>query len=344
MKYKSIINDVKLFDVGISINLIKKDNTLNVFSNNIELINEYPFNDSIQTIIQKGKYLFFNDINGHSYFQKDGQINKYDNYLLNIGVEHLYFIANELQQRSMCDNVINWSSEHSSIIHLIDANYIFTRTRKRKSPDVINCLNKTNGDCLWRFNLERLSENNLKSNYLVKTMIHSDENMIWIALNNNTVIALDIKTGSLIKKTSSIDNFNCDWLPSSIPLPEAMQIDKNRNLLVGLMWEFYWEINPTSGEINFYDLTDYFKKEKIRCDKPDYVLGDNHIYFISRNESKIGSFNLRTKKIDWSYKFEKNDNGVTPEILEIKGNDSMLGALDRNNTLHIFEKTQNETS
>ncbi len=171
----------------------------------------------------------------------------------------------------------------------------------------------------------------------VKRILGELNDELWVALNNHTVIALDVETGQLRKQLSSISDFKCDWLPSAIPAPEAMQIDKKRGCLVGLMWEFYWEINPDSGEITFYDLTEYFEEQKIRNDKPEYVLGDNHIYFISRHDSKLGALNLDTKKLDWIHGFEENENGAIPEILEIKGNDSLLGVLDRSHTLHIFE-------
>lgn len=187
----------------------------------------------------------------------------------------------------------------------------------------------------WVF---KMSELKGEGDIRVRRILGELEGQVWIALNKHIIIALEIETGVLTKHVSSISGFICNWLPSSIPAPEAMEVDAQRACLVGCMWEFYWEVNPVSGEISFFDLTDYFKKEKIRNDKPAYVLGNNHIYFISKDESKIGALNVETKRLDWSHSFEKDANGFVPEIVEIKGNDDLLGALDRNGVLHVFEK------
>lgn len=189
----------------------------------------------------------------------------------------------------------------------------------------------------WEYFFKDLGQN-WSDELRVKSILGTLENQLWVALNNHIVIALDIETGELKRHLSSINDFVCDWLPSAIPAPESMQLDERRNLLVGFMWEFYWEVNPKTGEIKFYDLTEYFKEQKIRNDKPEYVLGKNHIYFISKHDSKLGALNLETKKLDWLYIFEEDEQGIIPEILELKGNDFMLGALDRSHTLHIFEK------
>jgi outer membrane protein assembly factor BamB len=336
MRYNRIIKRVKLFEFNHGLGIVQDEFNFKILSSNLEFIDEISFGTNIQTIKGVCDYFILNDIYGHGYIAKKCSLEKYDHFILSIDDQYLYCISDNLYKISIIDRKVEWTSDYSSLTYIYDDNYFITRSKQRKLADIVICINIEDGKCKWKFNLSELENSNVKP-YQIKKFLYIGRGLIWIALNNHTVIALNTETGELIKQLSSISNFKSDWLPSSIPSPEAMQIDKQRNCLIGFMWEFYWEINPCSGEISFYDLTDYFKEQKIRNDKPDYVLGENHLYFICRDESKIGALNIETKKLDWIYTFKENDSGVIPEIMELKGNDSILGALDRGNTLHIFE-------
>lgn len=190
---------------------------------------------------------------------------------------------------------------------------------------------------LWHFNIQNIP--NQQPDWKVKKIIGVLENKLWVALNHHTIVALDIQTGALLHQLCDIPNFQCAWLPSAIPEPEATQIDEKNNKLIGFMWEFYWEINPTNGEIQFWDLSEEFLSQKIRNDVSKFVLTDEKIYFVSHFDSKIASFDRKTKKIEWFYHFEK-ENEKTPRIMEIQGNDQKIGALSSAGTLYIFEKEE----
>lgn len=337
MKFREKKEGIKTFDLDRYLSLIKNNSEFKLFSSTLALIKELDLGISIQTIKEEDDQIILNDISGKGYRINELEIENYDYYLLCISSKYVYGIKEALYKVTLDNQHVKWSSSHYSLIYFWTMGLFFTRTRKRKSADKINCIDCNDGKCLWNFSLQNLGEVKDKP-FQVKKFICVEINTLWVALNNHTVIALDIETGELKRQLSSISSFQCDWLPSAIPAPEAMQIHKDKGRLIGLMWEFYWEINPVTGEINFHDLTKYFKEQKIRNDKTEYVLGEKHIYFISRYESKLGSLNIETKKLDWVHTFEENEKGVVPEILKIKGHDSMLGALDRNNTLHIFER------
>ena len=102
------------------------------------------------------------------------------------------------------------------------------------------------------------------------------------------------------------------------------------------MWEFYWEINPTNGVIQFYDLTKELSVKKIRSDIANFVLTDNKIYFASHFDSKIGALDRTTKELTWQYNFQKEE-GIEPRIMELQGNENLLGAFSSQGTLYIFE-------
>ena len=202
-------------------------------------------------------------------------------------------------------------------------------------------------NCLsWQFLLHSILNNPHNDNYdkeadwEIKKLIGVLEGKIWIALNHHTIIALDIATGVLVHQIHTIANFHCSWLPSAIPLPEATQIDEKTHRLIGFMWEFYWEINPTNGVIQFYDLANEFFFKKIRNDITNFVLTDSKIYFVSHFDSKIGALDRVTKKLTWEYDFKKEE-GAEPRIMELQGNENLLGALSSQGTLYIFEREGN---
>lgn len=200
------------------------------------------------------------------------------------------------------------------------------------------------GNLLWQYDLSQLKNNPYDDNYernagwKIKKIIGVLENKLWIALNHHTIIALDIETGDLVYQIHDIPDFKCEWLPSAIPLSEATVVNEKIGKLIGFMWEFYWEIDPSNGVVQFWDLTDKLLPQEIRNDLSQYVLTDKYIYFASHFASKVGALNRKTKEIDWSYTFDKNENGLEPRIMNIQGNDNTLGALSSKGELYIFEK------
>jgi len=213
------------------------------------------------------------------------------------------------------------------------------------NTEFITCFNYFCKEPLWQFSLNTIPNNphndnyNKEADWEVKKLIGVLEGKLWIALNHHTIIALDIVTGVLVHQIHTIANFHCSWLPSAIPLPEATQIDETTHKLIGFMWEFYWEINPTNGAIQLYDLTNELSVKKIRSDIANFVLTDSKIYFASHFDSKIGALDRVTKKLTWEYDFKKEED-AEPRIMELQGNENLLGALSSQGILYIFECEQ----
>jgi len=70
------------------------------------------------------------------------------------------------------------------------------------------------------------------------------------------------------------------------------------------------------------------------------VLTDSKIYFASHFNSKIGVLDRVTKKLIWEYDFKKEE-GAEPRIMELQGNENLLGVLSSQGTLYIFEREGN---
>lgn len=70
------------------------------------------------------------------------------------------------------------------------------------------------------------------------------------------------------------------------------------------------------------------------------MLTDSKIYFASHFNSKIGVLDRVTKKLIWEYDFKKEE-GAEPRIMELQGNENLLGVLSSQGTLYIFEREGN---
>ncbi len=327
--------------------LILKDNHLNFIFNN-QIVAQNIADDLILT----NDKVFYNDLEEFNIYDLKNNSSIYYNAFSILNTKPMsnkigVIIRNEDEQLFLFDKIklektklniedYNWGLIFCSDEHLFiqDNSSIKSYSIKQNKP-------------IWHFDLTQLGTPQ-KEPYKVLKIIGVLDKKLWVALNNYTLIALDINTGDLIHRLSEIKDFDYPF-GSIIPAPESMKIDHSRNILYALAWEYYWEINPQTGEIQMWNLFDYFQSLKLRNDLIlNYVKIGNMIYFAGRNddcnyESQLAGFNVNTKKIEWQYKFLPNENGSIPQINNLKGNEKMLGALDRNNTLHIFEKTQNES-
>ena len=109
------------------------------------------------------------------------------------------------------------------------------------------------------------------------------------------------------------------------------------------MTEFQLAIlNTTTNQIKLIDVSDEFNKLNVYPDNR-IVIKEGLVYFsqnMGDNIAKIGIFCPKTEKILWKYDFEKQ-NGMIG-TLKVQGN--RIYAHTQDKTLHIFEKTQNETT
>ena len=125
-------------------------------------------------------------------------------------------------------------------------------------------------------------------------------------------------------------------LPSAIPDPYGMIINSFKGKIIGFMFEFYWEINCSTGEIELTDLTDQFKDAEIRCTRPDFAYDGKLIYFLQDTPGKIGVFDTENKELVYQYRFEEMYNRELMP-LEIKYYNKNLYVLDSQKNLHVFE-------
>lgn len=209
---------------------------------------------------------------------------------------------------------------------------IFNENLDRKK---LTCYNLDVLKIEWEFDLAQYQRLNDKQ---IEKIITTKDNGTWLALSEHILLRVNSKTGKLEHQFKDIENIKSNWLTSAIPEPKVTIYDYNSDYLVGLMFEFFWRIKSGGEHVEFEDLTEYFSQNKIRNDKPDFLLLNEHIFFISRNDSKIGALCLESRKLDWVFEFAASSEGIIPEIIEIKGNKKILGAIDRSKKLHVFKR------
>ena len=68
-----------------------------------------------------------------------------------------------------------------------------------------------------------------------------------------------------------------------------------------------------------------------------FPFDQHHIYFCDDQQGKIGLFDRAKKEVVWSKELEMEHDGIA-QILEVEYADNKWYVLDRNDTLHVFER------
>jgi len=69
----------------------------------------------------------------------------------------------------------------------------------------------------------------------------------------------------------------------------------------------------------------------------DFPAEGNYIYFCDDRQGMIGVFDRKKQEVVWNYELEMKKDGIS-QILDMRYVNNRWYVLDRNDTLHIFEK------
>lgn len=151
------------------------------------------------------------------------------------------------------------------------------------------------------------------------------------------MIGLDERTGELVKKIG-IETTNKE---QEFKFGGAMQIDTNTGLLIGLWSKYYIEVNlnDASLPVKYTDLSESLESASISISYRSHTFpyDSKSIYFCDDRQGKIGIFDRDKKEVVWSYELDMERDGIA-QILEMKCVDNRWYVLDRNDTLHVFER------
>ncbi len=219
--------------------------------------------------------------------------------------------------------------------------YLGFKGRKR---DVLIGIGNEDGNEKWNFKLSNLGtwfdyDKTEKPFQILKILgIHKKE--IFIYLNNGHILVLNLETGKKTAVIANDKNINQGFFSGSFS--SNIQFDAINNKLVQLFRKTYTELDLDSKKVTQYEISDL--KQLNLENTSNFVFDDEFIYFTDKNEKKLGKLNRENLKIQWTYSFNKTlqNSNVYGRTLKIKGN--YFYVLDNNQTLHIFEKEQNETT
>jgi outer membrane protein assembly factor BamB len=211
------------------------------------------------------------------------------------------------------------------------------------------------GNYLWSFLLSDSYNFYRKSNYEntpddfcqaeIVRIIGEYNNILWIVLNSGRLLGLEVETGKLKYDLIKPINFIEEIDGFDVALWAMIDIEKGQ--IFGIKKHCYFEIDLKNSQESyyFYDISETCQQHQIEADYPSYELvweGDE--IFIGKNElhydkhpCNVGIFNRITKQITWTSRELKNEN-IFKGISKIEYANNKLFVLDRESTLHIFER------
>nr|WP_314245421.1 hypothetical protein [Capnocytophaga leadbetteri] len=231
--------------------------------------------------------------------------------------------------------------------------YIFRDFKKK-----IACRKIDSDSILWEFSLASLGKwknpyTDEEIDFQVRRLIGIYNNILWVFLNAEGFIGLDIETGELKYRipeyhqaigktsTSSYDDskgfFRSDYL-----------LNSEKGKILGLAVDVFIEIDLTQEPpfVTQYGLQEEFEKYNIKKANDtagSYVVQDNLLYFYLAEQLKFGILDINTKEIIYISEpiaVVERDDSFT-RLRDLKVSENKVYILDSNHTLHIFEREEN---
>lgn len=186
-----------------------------------------------------------------------------------------------------------------------------------------------------------------KSEDKIQNYIGLAGSVIWLGLSSGRLLAVNIEKGSLeyqirSKESRFPEDFSYEVKDGDyLPFGELMQLDEKKGEIFGLRDKYFMKIDLNNGEIRreyidigksmeAHDMSSSYRSYTFPCD-------EQLIYFCDDRKGKIGVFDRLKQEVVWSYELEMERDGIA-QILEMKYSGNRWYVLDRNNTLHIFER------
>lgn len=211
------------------------------------------------------------------------------------------------------ENIVYETGYNKGMLDSVDGKSFFIIETKKISK--INLKNKTID---WYVNIDN-------GDTLPNLIYSNNDIVVFGAQEIDKLIAFEISKGKII------------WEINSIPKGKIVKKNIIHSFLIN-----YTQLSLENGrELKSFVERAYFEDIGIETQRSNYVIVDNHIITTDWRKGKIGAFNIDNFKFDWVYKI---NNISFPSTTPIKYSKPYLFIQDNNNTLHIFEKTINETS
>ena len=360
IEIKENINKVIPFKEGIIYSLLNDnllyDNTL--LMEGIDGTSIYKISDALIQVFDEEK--------GCYYIDENFNIIKSDYFLIaNENSKYLIAWANAVKisrgvyNRSIClleNDLVNVKEI------ILEENYLYLETYTNdvlitSSKDIILGYHIFPTNLLWEFPLSSLGKwknpyTDEEIDFQVRRLIGIYNNILWVFLNAEGFIGLDIETGELkyriseyqqaIGKTSTSSYedgkgfFRSDYL-----------LDNKKRKILGLAVDVFIEIDLTQEPpfVTQYGLQEEFEKYNIKKANDtagSYVIQDNLLYFYLAEKLRFGILDINTKEIIYVSEpiaVVERDDSFT-RLRDLKVSENKVYILDSNHTLHIFEREE----
>ncbi|WP_353485403.1 hypothetical protein [Haliscomenobacter sp.] len=207
---------------------------------------------------------------------------------------------------------------------------------------------------LWTYAPKGFYYNMLKHTLVeeVRFILGIRNSFLWVSLSSGNIVGLDVLSGVYCKNIGH-NEVSKDIFPylkegDSVPHGDKMQLDVTSGELITLRNKYYIYANLNDLEpwLDYIDVSDSMGKHQLESSYRNNVfpIDENYIYFCDDRRGKIGVFDRHKREVVWSYELEMERSGIA-QILEMKYANDRWYILDRNDTLHVFERIKiNETN
>ncbi|MFK7061451.1 hypothetical protein V3Q90_15135 [Flavobacterium oreochromis] len=205
------------------------------------------------------------------------------------------------------------------------------------------------GKQLWQFSFSQLSnyitdEGEEKLVELV-SIIGVYNTILWLLVTDRRLVGLNAETGALLHevnlceslglKPQTVENYSF----SMNNLAFKAHLDEEKGIIKSFAHRYYWELdlNTLKADIK----VDFGPGNTWRIQKSKFYEGDKNLYFIGAKNGEtfdraIGIFDTEKYEITWYD--EPLGEGRYLFFTDIQANDKLLGALDSEQNLRIYEK------
>lgn len=201
------------------------------------------------------------------------------------------------------------------------------------------------GEEIWQFSLSQLStyitdENEKKHSELV-SIIGACQNILWLLVTDRRFIGLNLDTGELFHEINICEELNLQFKTVenySFSLGD-IHLDQEKGIIKGFAHRYYWELdlNNLQAEIK----VDFGEGKSWRIKKSKFYKEDKNLYFTGARSGEafdraIGIFD--TEKLEITWYDEPLGERRYLFFTDIQANDKLLGALDSEQNLRIYER------
>ncbi|MBK9254750.1 MAG: hypothetical protein IPM42_04620 [Saprospiraceae bacterium] len=305
---------------------------------------------SLQEIKFENPYFYISDIDGNSYLIFNEVL-----FFGNIFIKKVIDKNLLLVSRNGCTELFNIEEKKFNFFldyklfkFLVEGDVIVFYKDK-----IINCYSLPTTVQLWQYDLKSLGmwkdNTDTDQRYELKDFIGVIDTSLFIKLNANEILVLDMQTGNVNERLTFIDHLTGETTIErpAIEMPFFQThyiINYEKSMLQGLFVDLYYEISHNNGntDTTVYGLKNEYEKYGINpqdISKNNVIQGDK-LYFLVQEQGRFAILNTILKKIE--YVSDPIPMAHRPEVFtklkEIQVSGDKVYVLANDKVLHIFEK------